>query len=530
MTDKTLSMKEQIRILEKQVEELREINNELAGEVEWLRSSIRLMTRQKYGSTSEKTPPEQLSLFDEAEVFADDGAEEPEITEAVEEKAVRKGGKKKRATRGAPITATDEYVDVSDEIKAQYGSSLRLITRDGATYEELIYHPASYELKTYHQAVYAVEGAYTEDGREVIIRAEMSPGILPKSFASEELLAKITCDKYERGMPLYRQEREFSQRGISLTRQTMANWMIRLSEDYLIRMKDHMHRKLLGMGHIMADETVTQVLHEEGREPQTKSYMWAYMSGRSEENRCIVFIYEPDRRYENAPIHLEGFRGYLQCDSYGAYDTLEGAVVVRDWAHARRKFQEAIDSAPEGTDIKGSVSFKMKEHIAKLFRIEKKLDPEKMSYERIREIRQEKSKPVVDEFFAEIREKLPQMPEQMRVHKACAYALKHEEDLRRYLDDGRLEISTNAIERKMKAFAVPRKNFLFANTVRGAEASASIFSLIESAKMNGLVPERYLTYIFKLLPGIDLRDKEQLEKIMPWADLPEELYIKVKRS
>ena len=167
--------------------------------------------------------------------------------------------------------------------------------------------------------------------------------------------------------------------------------------------------------------------------------------------------------------------------------------------------------------------------IGELYHIEKKLDPSKMSFDEIKEARQKKSKPVVDRIFAYIKESLPYMAAGTRVEKACRYALTYEDDLRQYLDDGRIDITTNAIERKMKSFMIGRKNRLFSNTVNGARASAAAYSLVKSPKMNDLIPERYLTYILRKLQYVNLKDKEAMESIMPWAELPDELY-KNKRS
>ena len=503
-------------------------SSELEAELAWVKSQMTLAKKRMYGKSSEKVNYDQLSFFDEAELSADPEVEEPDLDkiETVDEAKVSDIKKKrKRATRKIKCVSRTEYHDIRDELKEKYGDRLRLITAEGDERDELIYHEPWMEKITHKRMVYMVMDEVDENGKPVILKGDMPDPLIDRSYVSPELLANIISEKYAYSKPLYRQQKSLEDLGVPINRQTMSNWILKSHELYFKSLTDYMYDVQINeLDYIMADETTVQVLREPGKEASSKSYMWAYMSGRSESKQFILYDYEIDRRYERAEKYLKGFSGTVGSDGYGAYSGLEGVINARDWTHVRRKFQEVIDSAPKGSDIKNTFSYRLRGIISKLFYIEKRLDPSKMTYDEIKEARQKKSAPIVDQFFKEIKETLPSIMPETRLAKACAYALSFEEDLRRYLDDGRIDITTNAIERKMKAFAVGRKNWLFANTPEGAEVSASIYSLVESAKMNNLIPERYIAYILRKLIGMDTSDKEALESIMPWADLPKELY------
>lgn len=528
MDPKTLRLKQENKQLKARLAKSEMEISELRNELEWIKSQLKLAQKRMYGRSSEKVRPEQLSFFDEAELSADPEVREPDLeeVETVDEKKVSGTKKKKtRATKKIKCVSRTVYHDISDELKEKYGDRLRLITVDGDEREELIYHEPWMERVTHKRMVYAVTGETDENGRDVIIKSDIPKPLIDKSYASPELLAKIISEKYAYAKPLYRQQMSFEELGVPITRQTMSNWIIDVHELYFKTLTDHMYKVMINdLDYIMADETTVQVLREPGREASSKSYMWAYMSGRSESRQFILYDYEMDRKYERARTYLRGFSGTVGSDGYGAYDELEDVINARDWTHVRRKFQEVIDTAPKGSDIRNTFSYRLRGLISKLFHIEKRLDPARMTYDEIMKERQEKSAPIVNQFFTEIRETLPSIAPETRLANACAYALSFEDDLRRYLDDGRIDITTNAIERKMKAFTIGRKNWLFANTPGGAKASASIYSLVESAKMNDLIPERYIAYILRKLIEMDMSDQEALESVMPWAELPKELY------
>jgi hypothetical protein len=304
-----------------------------------------------------------------------------------------------------------------------------------------------------------------------------------------------------------------------LSRQTMSNWLLKASEDWLELLYEAFREVLLTESVLHADETTLQVLNEPGKTAQSKSYMWLYRTGRYDSRSremkrpIVVYEYQPDRKAKRPLDFLANFKGYLHADGYDGYHTLpEGIIVVGCWAHARRKFDEALKITPEKARESSNVQ-RGKRYCDRLFALERQfadMTPE----ERFKK-RWELSKPVMDEFFAwlDSLNALPKTP----IGAAAQYVLGQRRYLQLFLDDGRLEISNNRAERSIKPFVIGRKNWLFANTPRGAKASAVIYSIIETAKESGLNPFAYLSYIFQNAPNWDFRNnRDVLNLLMPW--------------
>jgi len=303
-------------------------------------------------------------------------------------------------------------------------------------------------------------------------------------ITSPEAIAHIMTQKFVMGTPLYRQEQDWNRQGIMLSRQTMSNWLLKATEDWLEPIYDVLHEMLCTYDVLHADETTLQVLHEPGKTAQSKSYMWLYRTsgynnyGRANSMPIVLYDYQPDRRAKRPAEFLQGFKGYLHTDGYDGYHGLpDDIVIVGCFAHARRKFDEALKSMPE-KDREGSNVLRGKRYLDKLFELERTfadLSPKERFAKR-----QELAKPVLEEFFVWL-EKFGDMTK-TPLGKAKHYALGQRKYLERYLLDGRLEISNNRAERSITPFVIDRKNFLFANTPRGAKASAIMFSIIETAK------------------------------------------------
>jgi hypothetical protein len=300
--------------------------------------------------------------------------------------------------------------------------------------------------------------------------------------------------------------------GILLSRQTMSNWLIRATEDWLEPIYDALREILCARDVLHADETTLQVLRESGKSAQSKSYVWLYRTGSDAAHPIVLYEYQPDRRAKRPMDFLKDFKDYLHTDGYDGYHCLpDDVIIVGCWAHARRKLDEVLKALPqkdrEGTDV-----LRAKRYCDSLFDLERdfaKLAPDERYLKR-----QELSKPLLDAFFAWAGSlnALPKTGMGMAIH----YLFSQREYLEQYLLDGRLEISNNRAERSIKPFVIGRKNFLFANTPRGAKASAIMFSLIETAKENGLNPFAYLTYVFQNAPNWDIRNNlNMLELLLP---------------
>ncbi|MCE5343274.1 MAG: IS66 family transposase, partial [Eubacteriales bacterium] len=276
-------------------------------------------------------------------------------------------------------------------------------------------------------------------------------------------------------------------------------------------------KALLLAGEVLhADETTVQVLKEEGKKPESKSYMWLYRTGSDAQHPIVLFEYQPNRKHENASRFLSGFKGFVHSDGYGAYHNLPpGITPVGCWAHVRRKFADILKSLPD-YNKQGSISMRGKEFCDALFALERGFAD--LSFEERRKARLVHSQPMMDEFFAWAQKTTNHILATPRsvMGKALAYALGERKYLENILLDGRCEISNNRAERSIRPFTIGRKNWIFSNTEKGATASALIYSIIETAKENNLKPYEYLKYVFETAPNIDLQCHAELEKLLPW--------------
>lgn len=318
--------------------------------------------------------------------------------------------------------------------------------------------------------------------------------------------------KFVMGSPLYRQEQELKRRGIPLSRQTMSNWLVWSAEHLLEPVYDQLHEELLKREVLHADETTLRVLHEPGKTAQSKSYMWLYRTSEDISRPIVLYEYQPGRHACHPQTFLSGFKGYLHTDSYLGYHSLPSEmIVVGCWAHARRKFDEAMKSLPKGK-AKNSSAAQGLAYCNLLFKIEEglaDLSPEERYDQRLKQ-----AKPVLDALlaWANSRTAAPKSS----LGRALSYLKDQWPYLLNYLKDGRLELNNNRAERSIKPFVIDRKNFLFANTPSGAKSSAAIFSLIQTAIENGLDPYRYLTWLLSAAAEVDLAQLDAVHSLLPW--------------
>jgi transposase len=377
--------------------------------------------------------------------------------------------------------------------------------------------PAQAHVVKHVRHVYACRECQKNDTTTPILTAPMPNPVIPNSIASPSAVAFIACQKYVEGHPLYRQEKQLTHFGLQIPRQTLANWMIK-GADWLDPLYDRMHRHLLSQGVLHADETTVQVLKEPERAARTKSYMWLYRSGR-DGPPIVLFDYQRTRSGEHPRRFLSGFSGYLHVDGYAGYNKVPEAVLVGCWAHARRKFYEALEALPPGVILTNSAAKQGVDFCDSLFKIERQI-AEATDKERL-EVRREQSRPLVDAMEQWLA-KQKVLPKTL-LGQAVGYCRNQWDKLNAYLEEGRLEIRNNAAERAIKPFVIGRKNWLFSDTPKGAKASARIYSVIEIAKENGLNPYSYLTHLFEELPNRDLKDVEAVDDLMPWSAGPRNL-------
>lgn len=340
---------------------------------------------------------------------------------------------------------------------------------------------------------------------------------MKKSMASPATVAHVMTEKYLRGVPLYRQEQYWKSNGVEFNRNTLANWVIRSSR-WFAPLYECMKSELLKEDIVHADETELRVLKRDGKPTSSVSRMWVYCSGKYTDKLMALYQYHPTRSKAVVEDMLGKYCGYLHTDGYAAYNAAEKSKHVGCWAHVRRKFLECI---PKGVSTADSKAAQALGFIEKMFAIEKAtsdLPPEERQKKR-----REQIKPVLEAFWLCL-EKIHLSDNQLS--KATKYALNNRKALETFLTDGRIEMTNNRAERAVKPFVIGRKNFLFSDTDKGAEASALCYTIIESTKLNNLNVFAYLNHLLSELPKLgDAPTKEQLTPFLPWAELPPELKI-----
>jgi len=508
-------------------EKLEQTVAEYRAENERLAEYVRLLKHQRFGRSSERTDPQQRGLFNEVETLADEEGEAD--GEGASEDSEKKAGddtievpahtRRRGGRRPLPeaIPRREILHDLEEYEKRCANDPAHTLVRIGCdTSERLVYEPARLEVECHVRPRYACPSC-----KEGITQKPPAPSLIPKSMATPSLLAQIATGKFVDGLPLARQEKIFARIGIDLPRQTMAAWMIRCAERAAPLLELFLE-EIRGSEIVLADETPFQVLKEKDRSAQTSSYLWA-LRKEDREHPLLYYEYAPTRSGEVAETLLEGFQGYLHVDGYQGYDGLEkrsGIVRVGCFAHARRKFEEALRGA--GRTPKASARQRVADQgltrLNKLFKIERGY-AEAPPVERHR-LRQEKLRPKLDDLHEWRIEAKERVPPKSLTGKAVSYLDSQWPRLIGVLEDGRLELSTNAIERAIRPFVIGRKAWLFADTPSGATASARLYSLVETAKANRLEPWAYLEHVFTRLPLAT--ERADYEALLPWRiELPD---------
>lgn len=499
---------------------------ELEKQVEWLLTQIRLAKHKQYGASSEQTHPTQISIFNEAESTADLSQPEPKITKVKAHYRKRTRLTTDKLPEDLPVEVIEHELPEEDRNCPECGSNLHTMGKEFR--EEIKIIPAKAVIVRHVRHIYACRNCEATSDHVPIVKADMPEPVIKGSFASPEAIAHIAVQKFMMGSPLYRQEQEWKQNGILLSRQTMANWLVKSSNDWLEPLYEKMRQKLLEHEVLHVDETTVQVLKEPGKAAQSKSYMWLYRTSGEAKKQIVLYDYQPDRRYIRPQEFLEGFRGFLHADGYEGYHKLpENITIVGCLAHLRRKFFDGLKILPEEKK-KDSLLSKGVEYCDRLFRYEREfalLEPD----ERL-DRRQQRSKPLFEEFYNWM-EGLNVLPGST-LGKAVHYARAQKKYIERYLTDGRLEISNNRAERSIKPFVIGRKNWLFANTPAGARASAVYYSIVVTAIENELNPYEYLKWVLTQMPNLGKPGyASSVEELLPCSDvLPKEVYAPFSKT
>lgn len=518
---------EQLKLKQEQIIELEFMNA-------MLNDRLALAQKQRFGSSSEKYQDgyEQLSfVFNEVEDKANEQSHvEPEYEDIhpAAYKRKKSSGKKEQDLSAFPIVRVEHKLIGDDRKCPECGAKRKVVTTE--THRYLRFIPARFE--TVEEVVYV----YSCPVCETMIRAPKVPSLLKGSIATPSLVAAIMNGKYVNGLPLYRQSQEFKRYGLNLEDKTMANWVIRCGEDFLYPLYDRMKAILLESRYIHCDETRIQVLDEPDQKAETANWMWVYMTDEySESPQMVLFQYERTRGGYHPKEFLAGYHGYLTTDGYQVYHGLPEEIIVTGClAHARRRFDKCLtilkrDFTKE--QIRGTIADEAMKRIALLYKVED-LIRDKTPEERYQE-RQKQSKPLMDALFEWLHSlKTDDLDRKSLIGDAILYTLGQEEYLRRYLDDGHLQIDNNSCERAQKTFAIGRRAWLFSKSIRGAEISAVIYSITETARLHGLKPYSYLTYVMEtmLLRRSDT-DHSFIDDLLPWSpNLPEECSMLIEHK
>lgn len=484
-------------------------NDNLRAELAWFRQKM-------FGSSSERRTDDlagQLSLFDSP-------SEEEKPVELIEPEIVEQPKKSRRKK----TTLKEQFKDIptrqvlvdtlSDEDKiCPLCWSEMLAIGTEVIRSEIVYTQPKLERIEYIATTYACpECKDTEEPQ--CIKDNGKPALIPGSYASESLLAYILYRKYGLYIPLYRQEQDFLQMSAPIGRTSMAHWIITVAQECIQPMYDYFHRELLKRRFLMMDETPIQVLKEEGRRAQSKSYFWLVRTGEDGLNPIILYNYTSTRAGENAKQFLNGIEPgfYLMADGYQGYNKVKETKRCCCWAHIRRYLLEAIPKGHEKDYSNPAVQGVL--YCNKLFEYERTYKEKGLSFKQIHNRRLKDQKPVIEGFLAWIKQVNPGSNGKLK--KAITYIKNREDFLMTYLEDGHCSLSNNLSENSIRPVTVGRKNWLFSDTPDGASANALYLTIVEMAKAYDLNLYEYLKYLLEHRPNKDMSDDE-LAKLAPWS-------------
>ena len=493
--------------------------SEVKQQLSWLMEQVSSNRRRLFGSSSEKSVYDgvgtQMGLFDEALGDAvTHTLPDPAEAKPVKTKPRKRGEMSSRLPANLPVESIECALSESERECQACETQMHVIGKEVAR-RELKIIPAKAIIREYVRYAYGCRGCEKNDITVPIVKAPLPPQLIKGSMCSPETIAHIAVQKCVMGAPLYRQAEDWRRNGIPIARQTMASWMIQCSQDYLEPIYSELHRQLCRHNFLSSDDTSFQVLKEPGKSPQSKSSMWLYRTGCDAKHPIVLYDYQPDKKKERPRDFLKGFSGFLTTDGNAAYHSLPDSITVTGcFAHVRSDFVDALKCLKED-DRKGSLALVGRDYCDKLFDIERDIK-DKPFGERFL-CRKKDAAPVLDEFHAWLEWLHPRVAQKSKLGKAVGYAINQWKYLTRYLLDGRIEISNNRSERSIKPFVINRKNFLFADTVPGARASAVYHSLTETAKENGLNPFEFLAHIFRtaVSAGNIHRDVDLVKSLLP---------------
>ena len=518
-TEMLLTIQRQLTMLQSTIDSLREQSRQKDEEIERLRQIILNLQRTQFGQRSEKRTyvlddgNQQLSLFDTPEKSEEKSNPEPSQSPEKEICVSGHSRKKKRTLEElcATLPVEERIVDLPDEEKANANGQALVCIGQEYIRTELVLERAKAKVVKHYRKVYADRQLEQETGYSEVFKPVMPPPLLAHSYASASVVTDVLMKKYVDAMPLYRQEQMWKRMGVELKRGTMANWVIQVADLYLRPFWKRIQSELLTQSTIHADETVMQVHKEKDRPNTSESRMWVYSSAKRADIQLRCFEYRESRSGKWAKTFLEGFSGVLITDGYSGYNKVQGAERAGCWAHMRRKWLEAM---PEGADAKTCKAAEGYEFCNRLFELERQF--EGLTAEERLIQRKEKSGPILEAYWTWLYT-IPRPTGKLK--DAVTYAQNQKAHLSAFLEHGEIEISNNQVENAIRPFVVGRKGWLFADTPQGAEASAIIYSLMETAKANSLRLDDYLLHLLSIMPERAEQNKDfEIDDLLPWSE------------
>ena len=503
-------------------------------QIDILTQEVQLLRLQRYGRKSEMSVTESMEngqlvideireiIFNEAEAAVD--AEEKEQKTTVKEYTRTTRPKGKQAEDLSKLRKEIQHFTIDEEkLNEMFPNGYRELPEDISSRIECI--PAEYYVAEYHIHVYC-----DKDDNSHIIRAEAPKKLFGKGLASPSLVAGVLNAKYTNAVPFYRVEQEFERNDVPVTRQNMATWAVMASERFFSLIADRLHELMFSHRVIHSDETPTLVT-KDGRKAGAKSYMWVYCSNIYDPHRIVIFDYQKTRHHKHPEKFLKDFSGIVVTDGYEVYHKLArlrpGEITIAGcWVHLNRKFKDALKGLGKSgkNTVAGSIAQEAADRIGEIFDLDNKLD--NVTAEQRLKVRQEKIKPKVDEFFEWIKAHRSDVTLKSLTGKAITYCLNQESYLKVFLEHGDVPMENNTAERAIRPFCIGKKNWVMSDTIHGAESSAIIYSIVETAKANDLKPYEYMKHLLEEIPKrleYSYTGKDFIDDLLPWSEtLPAE--------
>ena len=526
MTDFSKLTREQLEKMDKDVlitivVSLQSQLDSISTQLNYLTEQIALMNQRTFGRKTEKADqvPHQMTLdelyhdniFNEPEVLSD-ASPEPEVSEVIISSYTRKSKTTREdKLKGLPARVFQHTID-NDKLAEMFPEGYKELPEE--IYKRLYIIPQTFIVDEHHVHVYASK---KNDG--TIVKAGRPADLFRNSLATPALVAAIMAGKYVNHLPLERQSTYFKNFDVKLETNTLANWMIKASDMYLSKVYDELHKYLYDSHVVHADETPFKVI-KDGRDTMTNSYMWVYRNGAcSDSKQVILYDYQPTRKTDHPEEFLKDYSGILVTDGYQVYHSLEkkrdNLKVAGCWIHAKRGFSNIVKAL--GTDTpEYLIADAAVKRISEISHLDNQLD-DLTKVERKKQ-RRTVIKPKVDAFFTWVKSVLPQVPGEGTTAKALKYCINQEQFLRVFLEDASVPMDNNRAEQAIRPFTLGRKNWVNMFSKDGAHASAVIYSIVETAKANGLNVNAYLEYLLAEMATHANDPKEDyITRLLPWS-------------